>query len=576
VNNTLQARIVSRLEREPDARAITFLDNRGRHEWIAAGTFFDDAAKCATFLSESGLSKGGVCVIVLSSGDIASKAVLACVLLGAAPLLVAPPSIQTAGAFSSLSQILRGVIKRIRPAIVILESSLLESESDLASVGEGSETRILAGNDIDISGPKWRLRTPLVEGDLAALQLTSGTTGFPKICRWRQDAVVAAIDGMADAMRVTPQDIFLNWTPLYHDMGLVNNFLLCMALGVPLGMMRPQDFVKDPSLWLRGLDTLRATVTWSPNFGFALAAQRVRDEDIAGVQLGHVRGFWSAAERIHYETMVAFYERFKSLGVRREALKTNFGCAENIGGATFSDPDGAFRFERLDRTAFFRERIARPADETTRAQPPLIVVGAGKGHPQLQVRIVSEDRQPLPDGHIGEIALVTPSRMEEYIGDPEATAHAIVDDLLVTGDLGYLRSDELFWVGRVQERINVRGVKMDPSDFEPALHAIQGLRPGCFAAFGVDDTIRGTQRIVIVTEVKSATNRTGDEFKSDVRRHVFLALGVNVDDVLLVREGTLTKTSSGKRRHQYVKNLYEGGELVEYLWNGPVQTGVRG
>ena len=82
-------------------------------------------------------------------------------------------------------------------------------------------------------------------------------------------------------MHVTPQDTFLNWTPLYHDMGLVNNFLLCMALGVPLGMMRPQDFVKDPALWLRGLHALGATVTWSPNFGFALAAQRVRAEDLA-------------------------------------------------------------------------------------------------------------------------------------------------------------------------------------------------------------------------------------------------------------------------------------------------------
>jgi acyl-CoA synthetase (AMP-forming)/AMP-acid ligase II len=576
VNKTLQARIVSRFEREPEARAITFIDNRGKHEWITAGTFFDQAKSFATFLSESGLRKGGVCVIVLSSGDIAAKAVLACVLLGAAPLLVAPPSIQTSGAFSSLSHILRGVITRIRPALVILESALLEAESDLPSVAEGSDTRILSSDDIDASGPKWQMRSPVVDSDVAALQLTSGTTGFPKICRWRQDAVVAALDGMADAMHVTPQDIFLNWTPLYHDMGLVNNFLLCMALGVPLGMMRPQDFVKDPALWLRALDTLRATVTWSPNFGFALAAQRVRAADLGGIDLGHVRGFWSAAERIHYETIMAFYERFKSLGVRLDTLKTNFGCAENIGGATFSDPDGSFLIERLDRTAFFRERIARPVDDAARDQSAIVIVSAGKGHPQLQLRIVSEDKQPLPDGHIGEVALVTPSRMEGYIGDPEATADAVVDDMLVTGDLGYLRNGELFWVGRVRERINVRGVKMDPSDFEPVLLGIQGLRPGCFAAFGVDDTIKGTQRIVIVTEVKPTTTRPNGEMTSDVRSHVFSALGVNVDDVLLVREGTLTKTSSGKRRHQYVKNLYEGGELVEYLWNGPVQTGVRG
>lgn len=568
--------MVSRLEREPERPAITFLDNRGRYQWISVGEFFDSASRYATFLSESGLKKGGVCVIVLSSGEMSAKAVLACVLLGAAPLLLAPPSLQTAGAFSSLSDILRGVVRRTRPDIVLLEDSMLKVQNDLASVTEGTAAVVIAASAIDASGPAWRVSSSTEEGDVAALQLTSGTTNFPKVCQWRNAPVVAALQGMADAMRVTPQDIFLNWTPLYHDMGLVNNFLLCLSMGVPLGMLRPQDFVKDPSLWLRGLADLKATVTWSPNFGFALAAQRCRAEDLAGVDLGHVRGFWSAAERIHYETMMAFYTRFKPLGVRLDALKTNFGCAENVGGATFSDPDGPFIFERLDRTTFLRDRIAQPVGDDAPAQSQIVVVGAGKGHPQLQVRIVSEDGRPLPDGHIGEVALVTPSRMEGYLGDAEASSAAIVNDALVTGDLGYLRAGELFWVGRVQERINVRGVKMDPSDFESILLGVEALRPGCFAAFGLDDSSKGTQRIVIVTEVRKSADRSIEDLSGDVRNQVFLALGVNVDEVVLVREGTLTKTSSGKRRHRYVKELYESGQLTEHAWTWPVQASVRG
>jgi fatty-acyl-CoA synthase len=274
--------------------------------------------------------------------------------------------------------------------------------------------------------------------------------------------------------------------------------------------------------------------------------------------------------------MMAFYTRFKPLGVRLDALKTNFGCAENVGGATFSDPDGPFLFERLDRTAFLRDRIAQPVDDDAPAQSQIVVVGAGKGHPQLQVRIVSEDGRPLPDGHIGEVALVTPSRMEGYLGDAEASSAAIVNDALVTGDLGYLRAGELFWVGRVQERINVRGVKMDPSDFESILLGVEALRPGCFAAFGLDDSSKGTQRIVIVTEVRKSADRSIEDLSGDVRNQVFLALGVNVDEVVLVREGTLTKTSSGKRRHRYVKELYESGQLTEHAWTWPVQASVRG
>lgn len=68
-------------------------------------------------------------------------------------------------------------------------------------------------------------------------------------------------------------------------MGLVNNFLLCLTSGVPLVMLSPQDFIKRPALWLRGLSETGSTITWSPNFGFVVAAQRVEDDQIADIRL---------------------------------------------------------------------------------------------------------------------------------------------------------------------------------------------------------------------------------------------------------------------------------------------------
>jgi len=565
VRRTLQAYVLSRLEREPDSRAITFLNDRGEHAWYSVRGFVEQASGYAAFLSDSGLKKGGVCIVVLSSGEVAAKIVLACVLLGAVPLLVAPPSLQTEGAFSSLSRIVRGIIRKTRPDVVIVDDSLRGMAADVETTRDGVHPLMIAEGDLESrEGKSWSFES-VTETDLAGLQLTSGTTGFPKVCVWRQDRVIAALEGMAASMGLTRHDTCLNWTPLYHDMGLVNNFLLCLALGVPLAMMRPQDFVRDPSLWLRGLADLQATTTWSPNFGFAIAAQRCREEDLTGVDLGHVRAFWNAAERIHYDTMMGFYSRFRVNGVRLESLKTNFGCAENVGGATFCDLNGAFVFERLDRSAFLEQRIARVLEDSGDQQHAVVIVSAGKHHPQLTVQILSEDGAPLPDGEIGEVALHSPSRMNGYLDDPEATQRAFAGELLRTGDLGYLRDGELFWVGRVQERINVRGVKLDPSDLEPILFAIQGLRPGCFAAFGLDDEAKGTQRIVIVTELRDAWRRMSAEVTDEIRNRVFLTLGVNVDDVLLVREGTLTKTSSGKRRHRFVKDLYERGRLAEYL-----------
>jgi acyl-CoA synthetase (AMP-forming)/AMP-acid ligase II len=396
---------------------------------------------------------------------------------------------------------------------------------------------------------------------IAAMQLTSGTTGFPRICVWKHRGVLAALDGMKRAMGISDADVCFNWTPLYHDMGLVNNFLLCMATGVPIVLLTPQDFVKRPALWLRGLHLSGATTTWSPNFGYALAAKQVADDEMQGVRLEGVRAFWNAAERIHLETIQQFEVRFRPYGLRPDALKTNFGCAENVGGATFTAPGETFRYEIVDRAIMQEQRVASPLTGTSRAEDALTIVGAGRAAPGVTIAILSRDGRRLPDGRVGEIALKTPSRMVGYHRDVAATRRALFGPYLRTGDLGYLRDGELYWVGRVRERITVRGKKMDPSDLEPTLFKIPELRPGCFAAFGIDDPEKGTQQLVVVSEVRDANGVDVADVRRRIRAGISLDLAVEVGDIVLVPKGTLTKTSSGKRRHRHFRERYLAGDL---------------
>ena len=169
----------------------------------------------------------------------------------------------------------------------------------------------------------------------------------------------------------------------------------------------------------------------------------------------------------------------------------------------------------------------------------------------------------LPEGHVGAVALETPSRMSYFLGDSRETRKTMYGDLVRTGDLGYMRGEELFWVGRVRERITVRGKKYDPSYFEEPLLKIFGVRHGWFAAFGVDDEHLGTQRVVIVIEIRDSNERSLQEISEDIRKQVYFHLGLHIPDIVLVREGTLTKTSSGKRRHRYFRQLYMEGKLKD-------------
>ncbi len=560
--DSLQQRMNAVVEEAPERRIMGFMDSRGETEWWSALQFHARAASYAAWLREAGVGARDICVIVLPSGERCASVLAAVLQMGAVPLLVAPPFLQ--GHNSSLSRILAHTV-RVTGARVVIGDSSLEREWETSDAAAGSTTFLAIPAEEALlrfsgDGPGFQrpsIATPAAT-DVAALQLTSGTTGLPRICVWTQKQVLAALDAMKRAMVIEPDDICFNWTPLYHDMGLVNNFLLCLTSGIPIVLLSPQDFVRRPALWLNGLSRVGATITWSPNFGFSLAARRVRDDEMACVRLDHVRAFWNASERIHLETMELFFDRFACFGLTERALKTNFGCAENIGGATFSDPQDHYVVETVDRSALFEKQRAVPANRVS-GENSVAVVGVGRPVPGTSIHIISPAGDELEDGMVGEIALRTPSRMTCYLKDEDATRRAMRGDLLLTGDLGYLRNGELFWVGRVKERITIRGKKLDPSDFEASLLEIDGLRPGCFVAFGVDDSVQGTQRVVILAERRDGASPPDDELVDQVRDRISIDLGVEVEEVVIMPKGTLSKTSSGKRRHTHFRELYQKG-----------------
>lgn len=557
---SLQERLYRRLDEAPDSRAIAYYDAAEKLAWISYSEFYNQSLEVAAQLAANGFGKGDVCVIVLPSGHLAARSIMAVLQMGGNPLLVAPPAVQ--GSLLDLPRILKHTVRTSEAKVVLCANTMTDLREDLEKDLEGV-TLLFGEEEIVQAGATPELeRIYPASDDIGAMQLTSGTTGFPRVCVWSQEGILAALDGMEAACGITQEDICFNWTPLYHDMGLINNFMLCMTAGIPLVLFSPHEFVKRPYLWLKAMQETESTFTWSPNFGYAITAQRTRDRQIEGLDLSHVKAFWNAAERIHYDTVVAFYERFKDYGLQKSALKMNFGCAENVGGATFTAMDEDYQVEHLDANKLYGDWVAEEIPEGQ--EGGVSIVSCGQPHPTLGIEILSDDNELLPEGHVGRVALRTPSRLLYFKGDEASTQAAHHADLLLTGDIGYKRNNNLYWVGREKERITLRGKKYDPSDFEPILFEVEGLRTGSFVVFGVDEGAHGTQRVVVVTEVREPLTRTLEEISADISKQVFLRLGVTISDIELVRAGTLAKTSSGKRRHRHFRQMYIDGKLKEY------------
>lgn len=214
-----------------------------------------------------------------------------------------------------------------------------------------------------------------------------------------------------------------------------------------------------------------------------------------------------------------------------------------------------------------RERIARPVDAhlldsgASSADPDLAIRRLpllGKAVPGLEMRVVDPDtRVDLPERHVGELLLRGTSVTPGYYKRPEATQAMFHDGWLCTGDLAYLLDGELIICGRIKDVIIVGGRNVFPEDIERAVGSLDGVRAGNVIAFGVDG-YKGKETVVVVAEVK--TDRP-TEVRDAIHHAALEVSGLPPRDVMLVRPGTLPKTSSGKLQRAKCRESYLANEL---------------
>jgi fatty-acyl-CoA synthase len=176
----------------------------------------------------------------------------------------------------------------------------------------------------------------------------------------------------------------------------------------------------------------------------------------------------------------------------------------------------------------------------------------------LQVRVVDpETGRLMREREVGELEIHGTSVTPGYYRRSTETARAFRGDWLRTGDLAYLVDGELVVCGRIKDVIIVGGRNVFPEDVERAVAAVNGVRAGNVAAFGIEGR-RGREAVVVVAETRADESAA---VKDEVSRRVRQAVGVAPRDVVLVTPGTLPKTSSGKLQRSLCRSRYLRAEL---------------
>ncbi|MBV9389919.1 MAG: fatty acyl-AMP ligase [Chroococcidiopsidaceae cyanobacterium CP_BM_ER_R8_30] len=397
----------------------------------------------------------------------------------------------------------------------------------------------------------------LCENTVAFLQYTSGSTGTPKGVMVTHGNILHNQQTIKIGFGHTEKTIFVGWLPLFHDMGLIGNVLQPLYLGIPSILMSPVAFLQKPFRWLQAISRYKATTSGGPNFAYDLCVRKITPEQRASLDLSSWEVAFNGAEPVRAETLEQFTDAFAPCGFRAKAFYPCYGMAETTlfvsGGVKTALPVVL----SVEGEAIEQNQIVAAVSNQERIQR---IVGCGQTWLEHKVAIVEpESLIQCADGQVGEIWVHGPSVAQGYWHRPEETEqifNAYMADtkegpFLRTGDLGFLQDGELFVTGRLKDVIIVWGRNHYPQDIElTAEKSHPALRPGCGAAFTVE--VNGQQRLVIVQEVERSYLRklNVNEVVGDIRYAVAQQHDLEVYSVLLLKTGSIPKTSSGKiQRH---------------------------
>lgn len=481
-----------------------------------------------------------VAIVAESDGDF-SRIFYGCQYAG---LIPAPMPLPVAFAGQSVYiETIRGMIEGSSASAVIIPKVIESWTNDIIQGFDlkfgGSPSKLLGmDSNPEITLPEIKTQ------NISYLQFSSGSTRFPMGVIITQQACLAnahAISKTGLAVR-EDGDRCVSWLPLYHDMGLVGFFLTPMTCQLTIDLLPTRDFARRPHVWLDIISRNRATLSYSPSFGYELCSRRTPSSNMT-LDLSTWRAAGIGGDMIRPHILKEFAKHFEPYGFNAKAFVASYGMAEATLALSFAPLNGGMRTDTVDLKILETQGIAQPCQKSDNSTRDFVLCGPVLPEHKMEVR--DENGKALKERQVGQIFVQGPSLMKGYFNQPQETAR-VMDEAgwLNTGDLGYMLDGQIVVTGRAKDLIIINGRNIWPQDLEwAAENAIPSLRSRDVAVFSIDRD--NEEQIVALVQCRATAEEERKALKNEITNLFRRQHGVEVS-VILVPPHTLPQTSSGK------------------------------
>jgi fatty-acyl-CoA synthase len=536
------------------ARGFVFVKPDGKERLYAFRDIAREAERRGAHLVARGLRKGDRLAMVVPDGDEFVLSFLGALFAGVVPVPIYPQL-----TFKNIEGYHDTVAHIARASGATMLLTATATRPYVEPVLPRVDTLRSVVTVDELAGDAGSLDVGVAPEDLAFLQFTSGSTSRPKgvmvtHANLAANAAAFMLDGL---QRDDSVDKGVSWLPLFHDMGLIGFVVGPLFTNIPCVFLPTASFVRAPRLWLDKIHEHRGTITYAPNFAYALVAKRLKDKDVEGLDLSCLRIAGCGAEPIQARALRDFAARLAPAGFDPRSFVPSYGMAEATLAITF-----------MPLREGLKTDVNAPGEAAGSAENglehPKELVDCGRVFPGHELAVVDDAGRRLPDRQVGQIVARGPSVTAGYFQEAELTAETyrpLPDDpggrpWLFTGDLGYLVDGRLFVCGRLKDVIIVRGRNYYPSDIEWAVGELPGVRRGNVVAFGVE--VGGEERLIVTCEGAAADAAAIREATATCVSEQF---GLTVHEVVVAPLASLPRTSSGKPQRRKTRQMYVDGTL---------------